>query len=134
MSSRKGTPQSLDSVPFNVEFHPPPLFFWEGGVLVLINSLEPSRLEGKERAGTFVGHRTTFQGLIPHSFQSAFFAKTCRFPRVSRGWLERNIPGKNGEGTPRGLLFGRAFPGPPPPSQDKAKTNRGVPFGGRLKP
>ena len=40
------------------------------------------------------------QGLIPHSFQSLFFSKTCRCPWVSGGFLERRM-GKNGEGTPR---------------------------------
>ena len=36
-----------------------------------------------------------------HSFQSSFFSKTSYFPRVFGGFLERRIPGKNGEGTSR---------------------------------
>ena len=40
-------------------------------------------------------HVKHFQGLIPHSFQSsAFFSKTCRFPWVSGGFLERRDPWK----------------------------------------
>ena len=44
------------------------------------------------------------EGLIPHSFQSSLFSKTSYFPCVSGGFLERRIPGKNGEGTPRVLV------------------------------
>ena len=32
-------------------------------------------------------------------FQPSLFSKTCRFGWVSGGFLERIIPGKNGEGT-----------------------------------
>ena len=38
---------------------------------------------------------------IPHSFQPiVLFENQIRFPRVSGGFLERRIPGKNGGGTP----------------------------------
>ena len=45
--------------------------------------------------------------MIP-GVDSPFFSiivlfKTCRLPWVSGGFLERRIPGKNGEGTPRVL-------------------------------
>ena len=46
------------------------------------------------------------RSLISHSFQHSFFPKTGRFPWVSGGFLERRIPGKNGEGTPRTLRRG----------------------------
>ena len=37
-----------------------------------------------------------------HSFQPWFFSKTDRcFFRVLGGFVERRMPGKNGEGTPR---------------------------------
>ena len=39
---------------------------------------------------------------------SPFFPKTNRFPWVSGGFLERTIPGKNGEGTPRTIASGTA--------------------------
>ena len=38
-------------------------------------------------------------GVDPHSFQPWFFSKTSCFPRVLGGFLERRMPGKNGEGT-----------------------------------
>ena len=37
------------------------------------------------------------------SFQPSFFSRTSRFPWDSGGVLERRIPRKNGEGTPRNL-------------------------------
>ena len=46
---------------------------------------------------------------IALGFDSPFFSsivpKTGRFPWVSGGFLERRIPGKNGEGTPRIASF-----------------------------
>ena len=51
-----------------------------------------------------VGFLSRFQGsrgLIAHSFQPLFFHKTGRFFWLSGGFLERRIPGKNGEGNPR---------------------------------
>ena len=36
-----------------------------------------------------------------HSFRPSFFSKASHFPRVLGGLLERRIPGKNGEVTPR---------------------------------
>ena len=47
----------------------------------------------------------SFLGLIPHSFQPLFFLKTSGFPWGSDGFLERRIPGKNGE-APRQLVDG----------------------------
>ena len=44
------------------------------------------------------------QELIPHLFQPSFFSKTNRksfSTWVDEGSVERSIPGKNGEGTPR---------------------------------
>ena len=38
--------------------------------------------------------------MIPHSFQPSFFSETSHFPRVFGGFLERRIPGKDGEVTP----------------------------------
>ena len=43
----------------------------------------------------------TWLGVDSHSFQPSFFSKTSCFPRVLRGFVERRMPGKNGEGTPR---------------------------------
>ena len=62
-----------------------------------------------------------FWGLMPHSFQPysfqpSFFSETSRFPWDSGGFLERRIPGKNGEGTnrllhtPKGQLNPTGFP------------------------
>ena len=42
-------------------------------------------------------------GFLFHSFQPSFFSKN-HFPRVFGGFLERRIPGKNGEVTPRGVV------------------------------
>ena len=44
-----------------------------------------------------------FWGLIPfpYSFQPSFFSKIGCFPWGSAGFLERRIPGKNGEVSPR---------------------------------
>ena len=56
--------------------------------------------------GGGVGERAvslSFQGLIPGPFFSAialFKSRIC-FPRGFGGFLERRIPGKNGEVTPR---------------------------------
>ena len=41
-----------------------------------------------------------------HSFQPSFFSKTSCFSKVSGGFPERRIPGKNGESTPRVINFG----------------------------
>ena len=39
---------------------------------------------------------------LVHSFQPSFFSKTGSVsPGVLGGFLERRMPGKNGEGTPR---------------------------------
>ena len=45
-----------------------------------------------------------FQGLFPQSFQPSFFSITSCLPRVSGGFLETRIPGKNEGGTPRVLV------------------------------
>ena len=45
--------------------------------------------------------------LLVHSFPP--FLTTSRFPRISGGFLERRIPGKNGGGTPRIVLETRTL-------------------------
>ena len=46
-------------------------------------------------------HVISFPRLIPHSLQPSFFSKTSCFPWGSDGFLERRIPGKKGEVSPR---------------------------------
>ena len=46
------------------------------------------------------GHSSDFWVLF-HSFQPSFFSKTSSFPLDSTGFLNRMIPGKNGEVSPR---------------------------------
>ena len=45
--------------------------------------------------------RPLLEVFISHYFQPSFFSKTICFPRVLGGFLERRIPGKNGEATLR---------------------------------
>ena len=40
-------------------------------------------------------------GLLLHPFPPSFLSKTSHFPMVVVGFLERRMPGKNGEVTPR---------------------------------
>ena len=60
--------------------------------------LHPTRCKGH------LGQSQSSKGLIPHYFQPSFFSKTSCFPWGSDGFLERRIPGKNGEVSPRSLV------------------------------
>ena len=63
------------------------------------------------RRGFARGKAKGFSGLspIPHSVQPSFFSTTGSiFPWASGGFLERRIPGKDGEGRPRGMCQHRA--------------------------
>ena len=61
------------------------------------NLMEAQHRHAKEdRCFWWIG---SLWNLIPHSFQTSFFSKTCHFPCVSGCFLERRIPGKNGEAT-----------------------------------
>ena len=48
--------------------------------------------------------------LIPPSFQPSFISETSHFPRIFGGFLERRIPGKNGNGSY--LEFRVSYQGP----------------------
>ena len=66
----------------------------------------------RHRIQTFIRVAKHILGLIPHSFQPSFFSTTSQVPRVF-GFLERRIPGKNGEVAPRKmpvLRFARLVP------------------------
>ena len=47
------------------------------------------------------GRLVKILGVDSPFFQPSFFSQTGCFPWVFDGFLKRNIPGKNGEGTPR---------------------------------
>ena len=57
-----------------------------------------------------VGNKQPFRGLIPCPFFSAIvLSQTSYFPRVFGGFLERRMPGKNGEVTPRSLFCNHCY-------------------------
>ena len=57
--------------------------------------------------GTLVGlvERPIFPGVDTQLFLTIVLFNNQPFPSVSEGSLERRIPGKNGESTPRILIF-----------------------------
>ena len=70
-------------------------------------------------------------GLIPHSFQPSFFPITSCFPKAFGDFLERRIPGKNGEATNRKIALTpdtAAITGAPvcrsPPAAEPADSTR----------
>ena len=52
-------------------------------------------------SGVIPSHSLPILGVVSPLFSTIVHFENQRFPRVSGGFLERRIPGKNGEGTPR---------------------------------
>ena len=70
------------------------------------NEKRNTRQDAEIRRRLFFGLGTVLGVDSNHSFQPSFFSKTdCHFARVFGGFLERRIPGKNAEVTPRKVWF-----------------------------
>ena len=87
------------------------ILIWELGFGVFYSmSLRPASSHKFKPLDATIKHELNrmfmlFRELIPHSLQPSFFSKTSHFSRVFGGFPERRIPGKNGEATPRVILF-----------------------------